>query len=58
VRNILNGISEGNVKEVKGLEHRLYGLDHILADSRQLVKEQADHLQVSASLTWDYIMGA
>lgn len=35
------------MKEVKGIEDRLYGLDQILNGARKIVQEQSDLAQVS-----------
>lgn len=36
-----------SMKEVKGIEDRLYGLDQILSSGRRVVQEQSDMAQVS-----------
>ena len=47
VTNLIDTINNPNMKEVKGLEDRLYGLEQLLYGARKLVQDQADMAQVS-----------
>ncbi len=50
VSTLVDAINNPNMKEVKGLEDRLYGLEQLLYGARKLVKEQQDMAQVSKVL--------
>lgn len=39
-------VQNDSMKEVKGLEDRLYGLDQIMSGARKIVQEQAELAQV------------
>lgn len=43
---MLKEVQNDNMKEVKGLEDRLYGLDQIISGARKIVQEQGDLAQV------------
>ena len=47
VNTIVESINNPNMKEVKGLEDRLYGLEQLMFGARRIVQEQADMAQVS-----------
>ena len=44
---MLKEVQNDNMKEVKGLEDRLYGLDQIISGARKIVQEQGDLAQVT-----------
>lgn len=46
VEQMLKEVQNDSMKEVKGLEDRLYGLDQIISGARKVVQEQADLAQV------------
>ena len=48
VSSLLDAIHNQNMKEVKGLEDRLYGLEQLLIGARKLLQEQDDMAQVGA----------
>lgn len=43
---MLNHASRTEMKEIKGLEGRLYGLEQLMVETRKLVQEQSDLTQV------------
>ncbi|XP_013399384.1 RB1-inducible coiled-coil protein 1 isoform X2 [Lingula anatina] len=45
VRDILDQVNNPSMKEVKGLEDRLYGLDQLMYGARRVVQEQQDMAQ-------------
>ncbi|KAK3611507.1 hypothetical protein CHS0354_016441 [Potamilus streckersoni] len=45
VQVLYKEVSNENMKEVKGLEDRLYGLDQIMSAARKIVQEQSDLAQ-------------
>jgi hypothetical protein len=47
VEDALKQVDNPSMKEVKGIEDRLYGLDQILSGARKIVQEQSDLAQVS-----------
>ncbi len=53
VKSLIEAINNPNMKEVKGLEDRLYGLEQLLFGARKLVQEQNDMAQV---FTWVTIL--
>lgn len=46
VIDIFKQVDNFSMKEVKGIEDRLYGLDQILNGVRKIVQEQSDLVQV------------
>jgi hypothetical protein len=44
---LMREVANDSMKEVKGLEDRLYGLDQLIYSGRKLVQEQADLAKVS-----------
>ncbi len=50
VKSLIEAINNPSMKEVKGLEDRLYGLEQLLFGARKLVQEQNDMAQVCFSL--------
>ena len=50
VNTLIEAINNPNMKEVKGLEDRLYGLEQLLFGARKIISEQQDMAQVSKSL--------
>lgn len=46
VDQTFEAVTNQNMKEVKGLEDRLYGLDQIMSGARRLVTEQKEMSQV------------
>ena len=47
VKDTFVQVNNSSMKEVKGIEDRLYGLDQILNSGRRVVQEQSDMAQVS-----------
>ena len=47
VEGILEAINNPSMKEVKGLEDRLFGLEQLMYGAHKLVQEQGDMAQVS-----------
>jgi len=47
VKDTFVQVNNPSMKEVKGIEDRLYGLDQILSSGRRVVQEQSDMAQVS-----------
>lgn len=47
VEQTFEAVANQSMKEVKGLEDRLYGLDQIMSGAKRLVQEQAEMSQVS-----------
>jgi RB1-inducible coiled-coil protein 1 len=47
VKDTFVQVNNPSMKEVKGIEDRLYGLDQILNSGRRVVQEQSDMAQVS-----------
>ena len=47
VHGVLENVNNPNMKEVKGLEDRLFKLEQLMFSARKLVQEQADMSQVS-----------
>jgi len=43
---VLNHASRTEMKEIKGLEGRLYGLEQLMVETRKIVQEQSDLTQV------------
>lgn len=46
LQEVTDYISRTDMKEVKGLEDRLYGLDQLMSTARKLVEEQQHMTQV------------
>ena len=46
VDQMMKEVQNDSMKEVKGLEDRLYGLDQIISGARKIVQEQAELAQV------------
>lgn len=46
VTDTFKQVDNPSMKEVKGIEDRLYGLDQILNGARKIVQEQSDLAQV------------
>lgn len=46
IDNIMEAVNNQNMKEVKGLEDRLYGLEQLLFGARKIMQEQGDMAQV------------
>lgn len=46
VEVMMKEVQNDSMKEVKGLEDRLYGLDQIMSGARKIVQEQAELAQV------------
>ena len=61
VSSLLDAIHNQNMKEVKGLEDRLYGLEQLLIGARKLLQEQDDMAQVGAGKRllhyWPFVRG-
>ncbi len=49
-----DGINNPSMKEVRGLEDRLYGLEQLMFGARKLVQEQGDMSQVMF-IFWEFI---
>lgn len=47
VQEMFTQVDNPSMKEVKGIEDRLYGLDQILSSGKRVVQEQGDMAQVS-----------
>ena len=47
VKDTFVQVNNPSMKEVKGIEDRLYGLDQILNSGRRVIQEQSDMAQVS-----------
>lgn len=45
INKILNMINNQEMKEIKGIEDRLFGLDKLLSNARKFVQEQQDLAQ-------------
>ena len=43
---VLNHACRTEMKEIKGLEGRLYGLEQLMVETRKIVQEQSDLTQV------------
>ena len=56
VEKLLESVNNPSMKEVKGLEDRLYGLEQLMYGAHKLVQEQADMSQVwyTVNLTPQY----
>ena len=50
VTDTFKQVDNPSMKEVKGIEDRLYGLDQILNGARKIVQEQSDLAQVAKSV--------
>ena len=50
ISDMIEKVNNPSMKEVKGLEDRLYGLDQIMFGARKIVQEQADMAQVGLSV--------
>ena len=50
VNTLMEAINNPNMKEVKGLEERLFGLEQLLFGARKILTEQQDMAQVSRSV--------
>ena len=48
-KGIVEAVDNPSMKEVKGLEDRLYGLEQLMYGARRLVQEQGEMAQVN---TW------
>jgi RB1-inducible coiled-coil protein 1 len=46
VGQVLNHASLREMKEIKGLEERLYGLEQLMVETKKIVQEQSDLAQV------------
>ena len=46
ISSIMEAVNNQNMKEVKGLEERLYGLEQLLFGARKIMQEQGDMAQV------------
>ena len=55
MQSLLEDLSNLNMKEVKGLEDRLYGLEQLMYGTRKLVQEQKDMAQVDTFTLWSTI---
>lgn len=51
VQSLLDLINNTNMKEVKGLEERLYGLEQLLYGARKKVQEQYEMSQVQYEMS-------
>lgn len=51
VKSVVESINNPSMKEVKGLEDRLYGLEQLMFGARRLIKEQSEMAQVG-HLVW------
>ena len=49
VESLLEAVNNPSMKEVKGLEDRLFGLEQLMYGAHKLVQEQGDMAQVSPS---------
>lgn len=49
VQETFKQVHNPSMKEVKGLEDRLYGLDQIMSGAKNVVREQSDMAQVFQS---------
>ena len=47
---MLGEVENASMKEVKGLEDRLYGLDQIISGARKVLNEQTELAQVARRL--------
>ncbi|CAG2107822.1 unnamed protein product [Medioppia subpectinata] len=45
VKEVMDSCNQSNMKEVKGLEERLYGLEKLMCESKKIVDEQRDLAQ-------------
>ena len=45
-QTLLDAINNPSMKEVKGLEDRLYGLEQLMFGAKKIVQEQGDMAQV------------
>lgn len=52
VQEMFTQVDNPSMKEVKGIEDRLYGLDQILSSGKRVVQEQGDMAQVSIRYRW------
>lgn len=50
VQNALEAATKTDMKEIKGLEERLFGLEQLMYGSKRIVQEQSDLATVSAFL--------
>jgi RB1-inducible coiled-coil protein 1 len=46
VKSVVESTKNASMKEVKGLEDRLYGLEQLMFGARRLIKEQSEMAQV------------
>jgi RB1-inducible coiled-coil protein 1 len=46
VSQVLNHAVLTEMKEIKGLEERLYGLEQLMVETKKIVQEQSDLTQV------------
>jgi RB1-inducible coiled-coil protein 1 len=46
VSQVLNHVVRKEMKEIKGLEERLYGLEQLMVETKKIVQEQSDLTQV------------
>lgn len=53
VDQLMKEVQNDSMKEVKGLEDRLYGLDQIISGANKIVHEQAELAQVGC--LWSYV---
>ena len=51
VQQTVEAVNNPSMKEVKGLEDRLYGLDQFMCGAKKLVKEQLDMATVRFSFS-------
>ena len=49
VNTLIEAINNQSMKEVKGLEDRLFGLEQLLFGARKIITEQQDMAQVRSS---------
>ena len=49
VNTLIEAINNPSMKEVKGLEDRLFGLEQLLFGARKIITEQQDMAQVRSS---------
>ena len=47
-QTLLDAINNPSMKEVKGLEDRLYGLEQLMFGAKKIVQEQGDMAQVGS----------
>lgn len=52
VQEMFTQVDNPSMKEVKGIEDRLYGLDQILSSGKRVVQEQGDMAQVGIRHKW------